>query len=228
MDEESANLMARINEISQKIERETDELQRSELYNERGHLFDECDEQAKAIKDYLHALELLDATDSTRHSRIASVRASLGLTFMRLGQRESAVFWALGAVDRDRNSGLNLYDFGLICSHCELFHVAIEALKKALELNPGNQDARIVLGQCLHEVFNIKEAIEVLSKYVADYPHDFRGWWELGIATELQLDLDDRHQRALEYFHRALAENPPSYMRETIGRRIRGIEGVAT
>jgi tetratricopeptide (TPR) repeat protein len=81
---------------------------------------------------------------------------------------------------------------------------AIEAYRKALEIDPEHPDAHINLGRLLHEAGDAASAEEHYRKALASRPNDPTAAFNLGVSLE---DLD-RRTDALEAYEKAVSLDP--------------------
>ncbi|MEC7923279.1 MAG: FG-GAP-like repeat-containing protein, partial [Planctomycetota bacterium] len=106
---------------------------------------------------------------------------------------ESFPGWEAAWVNRGI-AGLNLQDE----SKC------IPNMKKALELNPGNPHALLVLGIQYKHIRRMDEALDLFSKVIARDPEDPHGHYYVG---EILAERDDR-EGAVSHLRRALQLQP--------------------
>jgi tetratricopeptide (TPR) repeat protein len=193
----------------------------AEAYSERAWFSDHLDEHAKALQDYFEALDV----EEDPRLRVG-IKMQIALTSIRNNQLPQALLWSLDAINTAPENALARYVFGLICSQRGFFRVAIESLRRALELEPGDPDATLKLAECLREEFRVADSVEVLTAYVAEHPRDPRGLFELGKSFQLSFERMDRHERALDLYRQALDEDPPESLRWLIEYQIRDIRDV--
>lgn len=203
----------------ERIARTTDPGALADAYADRASAHGTLGNSEQGFRDYAKALEL--ATDRTQ---VICIKLNNALDLLKDGQRRLSFSWAIDAVNDDVNDAASWDVLGLIAGHCEFYAFAVEALRRAVALEPGHGPAMLRLGQYLREIGNTREAVEVLTRYAAEHPRDPDGWHALGKATQFTLGRADRRERALEHYRRALAENPDVMTRLIIERAIRDIE----
>lgn len=95
------------------------------------------------------------------------------------------------------------------------YELAIDAFRKALELNPENTEARVALAGALLALQRLEEAREEIDEALAQDPANTKGHWIAGALCEEQ----GRFQEAVRCYQRAL-EGDPNYApaHQSLGR----------
>ena len=148
----------------------------------------------------------------------------IALAFAKKGLKEQALFWATSAVDQDSCDGEGYHTLGLVCDCCGFLNVAIESLKKAIHLEPDRWDSIRLLGSCQRENGRIEDAIETLSRYVANNPDEPLGLYELAWSIHVLPGSEkNKLQMAKAMYEKALKNNPSTNMRPIIERKLQDI-----
>lgn len=197
----------------------TDEERSLALYD-RAYWYEAGGDDTSAVKDYTEALTL-----TSERSLVARIKMQVALLLLKkVGLQESALFWAAGAVDRDPKNANGWHILAMAYAACEYHRLAIDAIRRALELSPNFPEATLKLGRYLREAAQDKESVQVLSEYVAQYPNQAEGIFELGLSTQMSFSMPDRHERALTFYRRALEANPTPPTRAMIEQKMHDIE----
>lgn len=128
------------------------------------------------------------ASDLSRSRQETSrIHAMISRIWLEEEMQELALWWAMSAVDRDPESAEAHFVLGQAQAVSEFNRSAIASFRKALELAPRHQAARLALGVNLYQAHYhyFAEAIDVLTAYVDDWPADSEGWYELARAISL-------------------------------------------
>ncbi|MCB0478097.1 MAG: tetratricopeptide repeat protein [Crocinitomicaceae bacterium] len=73
-----------------------------------------------------------------------------------------------------------LLDLAIEYQHVGEMYKAIDALKKALMLNPQNETVLYELAYCYDQVNNLEDSIQFYKFYLEDNPYSFTAWFNLG------------------------------------------------
>jgi tetratricopeptide (TPR) repeat protein len=211
-----------IDDLTLAIEAATDSVNLMELYLKRAHCYGEIQNDSSSVEDLLNALDhTISDTDISR------IRSMIALLFAKKNdRREQALYWAVGAVDSDSESAEAHYVLGLVSDCCDYVQVAIESLKRAIELNPDHLDAHRLLGLCYRKSLRLKEAINALSAYLEKLPQDPVALFELANAFKLSTSTVVNTQRAIELYQKALEMNPDSNLKAMIEKKLESISRV--
>lgn len=195
----------------------------TQLYIERGHCYNALGDEVRSVRDYVTALDTARSKSQRVHISSMIALALAG----KDGQKEQALFWAMSAVDQDRHNAEGYHTLGLVCDVCGFLNVAIEALQRAIGLEPNRWDSIRVLGSCLRENGQIQEAIETLSRYVANNGDEPSGLYELAWSLHIIAGGDvEKLQSAKEMYERALRSNPNADLRTRIERKLGDIRSI--
>lgn len=211
----------RIETITKSIRDASNELDLTKLYIERGHCYELLEDSVNSIRDFLTALDT-----ATSNSDIVHIKSMVALALAKKSEKEQAIFWAMSAVDQDSCNAEGYHTLGLVCDICGFLNLAIESLRRATDLEPHRWDSVRVLGSCLRENGQVREAINTLSRYVTHNPDEPLGLYELAWSLHVLSggDMDKLHT-VKEMYERALRANPGSNMRAIIERKLRDING---
>ncbi|PWN42580.1 TPR-like protein [Ceraceosorus guamensis] len=83
-------------------------------------------------------------------------------------------------------------------------HRSVQALQRALRLDPSCVNAWVLLGHAYIELRNAQAATEMYRRAIDIAPHDHRAWYGLGYAYEL----NEAPHYCLHHFQKACALNP--------------------
>jgi tetratricopeptide (TPR) repeat protein len=213
----------RIDTLTKAIVTASSEAELTQLYIERGHCYNLCEDEVNSVRDYLSALDT-----ATNNSDIVHIKSMIALALARKeGQKEQALFWAMSAVDQDSRNAEGYHTLGLVCDICGFLHLAIESLQRAIYLKPDSWDSMRLLGSCLRENGQLQEAVEILSRYVANNPDESLGLYDLAWSLHVSAGGDlGKLKIVKEMYEKALMNNPSSNMRAIIERKLEDIHSI--
>ncbi|MBK6883061.1 MAG: tetratricopeptide repeat protein [Flavobacteriales bacterium] len=84
----------------------------------------------------------------------------------------------------------------------EAFDLAIDSLKRALEINPENEAVLYELAYCFDLADAHQAAISYFRQFTNEHPYAFVAWYNLGNALSHMERLDDSIE-ALDYVWRS-------------------------
>lgn len=208
----------KIDSLTKTISAASSEAELTQLYIERGHCYNLLGDEVNSVRDYLSALDT-----ATCNSDIVHIKSMIALALaMKEGQKEQGLFWAMSAVDQDSCNAEGYHTLGLVCDVCGFLNLAVESLQNAIHLEPDRWDSIRVLGSYLRENGRVKEAVETLSRYVANNPDEPRGLYELGWSIHV-FPGENNLRKANELYEKALSNDPGSNLRALIERKLQDI-----
>jgi Flp pilus assembly protein TadD len=125
-----ANFELALNEIEKAIEID----KTAEYLNLKGLILAELGRYDDSKKTYLAALEL--------EPEYSELHNNLGLLFLRMKKLDEAVLSFEESVKKNVNNALAYVNLGKALIELEKFDEALSAYNRALEIDPGNQEAR--------------------------------------------------------------------------------------
>ncbi|MBL7937870.1 MAG: tetratricopeptide repeat protein [Flavobacteriales bacterium] len=91
-----------------------------------------------------------------------------------------------------------LLDLAFEYENLEAFELAVDSLKKALEINPENEAVLYELAYCFDLSDAHQAAVSYFREFTNEHPYSFVSWYNLGNALA-RLDRLDESNEALEY-----------------------------
>ena len=115
-----------------------------DVWNARGNILTEMNCIEEAVKSYDRGLELCleEKPDASTWNR-------KGNALMELGRFEEALNCYNEALNLEPKNDIFLSNKGVAFIELNRFEEAIDCLKKALIINPTNEDAQILIDECL-------------------------------------------------------------------------------
>lgn len=209
----------RIDSLTKAISAASSESDSTQLYIERGHCYNLLGDEVNSARDYLSALDT-----ATNNSDIVHIKSMIALALARKeGQKEQALFWAMSAVDQDSCNAEGYHTLGLVCDICGFLNLAVESLQRAISLEPDRWISIRLLGSCLRENGQLQEAVETLSRYVANNSDEPHGLYELAWSLHVCASSESQLQRAKHLYETALRYNPSVEIRTIIERKVLAI-----
>jgi tetratricopeptide (TPR) repeat protein len=190
----AADVQKRLEAINQQIAEESESAVLSPLLFERAQLRHFLGDDSNALADCFSASHFTWG-DRLALSRIHTLISQI---YLEYEQKEKALWWAMSAVDRGPESVEAQFILGQVLAFSEFRRPAVDCFRKVLALEPRHQAAQLALGVSLRETSHhyFEDAIAVLTTYVADWPDDADGWFELAYATYIAEILPGRTQGA--------------------------------
>jgi Flp pilus assembly protein TadD len=112
---------------------------------------------------------------------------------------DGAVMALHHACELQPNLAVAWYNLGVMLTHCVRHEDAIDALRRAVDLNPQHMEARALLSDMLRTQGHVEEAQMLYWQILAERPTSGMAWWGLADIKTSQFDEDDvqRMQRAI-------------------------------
>ena len=174
---------------------------------------------ANSVRDFLSSGDTAQSDADKVH-----IESMIALALATKGEKEQALYWAVCAVDQDSRNAEGHHTLGLACEVCGFLNLAIESLQRAIELQPPRWESVRVLGTCQRESGRVQDAIQTLSRYVANNPDDPWGMYELAWSLHVY-PVGDNLEKAEQLYERALGKNPDQLIRTIVERKLRDIRG---
>ncbi len=157
------------------------------------------DELEKRAMEYFKKAYSLKSDDENTTSAIAAI-------FLRQGEYDSAIVWYESTTQIDSN---NIDAWKILAKLYDIKkqnEKAVVAYKNLHRLAPDEPEYLLKTGQYLAKTGNLKDATEILQKYIDKNPNDYRGYQYMGLA----LSADGKYSQALEQLKKAEELNPNS------------------
>jgi tetratricopeptide (TPR) repeat protein len=141
---------------------------------------------------------------------VASGKASaetlnlLGWCYHKLDRLKDAVAAMDLAIDREPQNELNYRDLGSILMNHKRYAVALEAVKKAVEVAPNSYEARMLKGQVERRMNRLKEAVKSFGRALELNPKASEAFLSLALAQSA----DGLTQEAITTFERGAEQFP--------------------
>lgn len=135
---------------------------------------------------------------------------NLGLVALKLGKKEEAVSYFKRALDGGTNEPEVYIRLAEALDSLKLPTLAIQSLKKALELRPGDVDVLFALGDLYYKRGDLIPAEETFRKILQVTPGDAYSETAL-INLGIILDEMERYTESIDILERAINLNPKNY-----------------
>ncbi|MDP3066551.1 MAG: tetratricopeptide repeat protein [Methanobacteriaceae archaeon] len=118
-----------------------------EAWNARGNVLSQLDRTEEALESYDRALErcLDEEPDASTWNR-------KGNALLELGRFKEAINCYQEALKLERENDVFLSNLGVTYMELSRFQDAVDTFRKALVINPHNEDAKILIDECLENL----------------------------------------------------------------------------
>jgi tetratricopeptide (TPR) repeat protein len=135
---------------------------------------------------------------------------NLGLVALKLGKKEDAVSYFKHALEGGTNEPEVYLRLAEALESLKLPSLAIQALKKALEIRPADVDVLFALGDLYYKRGDLIPAEEIFRKIISVTPGDTYTETAL-INLGIILDEMERYSEAMDTLERVIQLNPKNY-----------------
>jgi len=146
---------------------------------------DKTGDYETAAKHYQGYLDRVGSADATLRATV-QVRTRLATIYFLLHQYRQSLL-TVNPVTKDKSSSASIPPQawlvqGLDCLEVNQLAEAIQALRRALKLNPASGTARLALGDAFARSGNLTGAAEEYKEQLRRTPDEAEAWYKLGLA----------------------------------------------
>ena len=146
--------------LTDQINATTDPTELAELYFSRGHEQSIVEDREQAVRDFFAALDR-----ATERPQIIRIKIMISLELLMAKEtQEASLSWAVDAVNDDVGNADAWDNLGLVSGICGYYGFAIDALRRAIELQPDHPSATLRLGLYLREKGNYRSRLTCLAR----------------------------------------------------------------